>query len=116
MFFFGKQILLGMNENDRDALLLSLANDFKRYFFNQWRYELSQQRLNIDENSPQILLTNGKINAAVGPLYLHCKQLQDQIKLCEQTQATFCDCLNTILNRLDNIDSRLQQVEKKLKK
>lgn len=102
-----------ITEDEKNDLLLLLASDFKRYYFDQWRFEMAQQRSKDDEFSAQTLYVKGKISDAVQPLQQQNLRLQQDLCTCFETIDILTDCVQALTEQLNAIELRLDRLEKK---
>lgn len=106
----------------RDTLLLSLANDFRRYFFDHWRVELAQQR-NASSHSSlalQFALIEGKLRdvqahlaALEQQVHVHLAALDQQVKHNSNTLDALYECIEMFSSQCDEFEQQLGRVAEK---
>jgi len=95
---------------ERDKMLLTLANDFKRYYFEQWRQELKMQRGPTLKGTQN--WTIAKL-AELETLFNEQKQLQDSFFAQTERQMSIQkEAFESICAFLDSVDCRLLRLER----
>lgn len=108
-----------LSSDERDRLLISLANDFKNVYFNHWRHELEMQRRSVDNPySSENLLLTARLREYLAPMQCKIVDTSEDMQEILQTMSTLCDCIEDInkrfCNAFSNIDTRLQALERQL--
>jgi hypothetical protein len=94
------------DEVDRDQLLLSLADDFKRYYFERWREELAMQRGSPSMSLQQTLIA-GKVNDTNSQLAAIATQLDENTS----TMRQLYECVDRLIDHCSNLEQRVSRIE-----
>lgn len=105
-------------QQQRDELLISLAADFKRYFFESWRQELRAQRSTSLSPSVAQTLLLGKVNE----LQRHQWTLETNLSEISQSMAQKCvgdeqtltslyACVEQLVQQYELLNNRVARLE-----